>query len=226
MPNAIGEERTSPWLEAIAGIRSNRIPDWAPSPCRLPGPVTRYETCLRRVFTAATVSSTPFRAPVSVCGAGCACAGQAESGRLDVNTLGLWVFNVSSSSRTCACTCTCTRAHAHAHAHVHMHMHMQANTGIKKLFFLFSSKLAGGSRDLAAWRGVRPVLVHGPRAAAGRAPGGKMSVQLADSVAEEYLSISLSLYLSRSSKGEASSADNGAEHNPAPSPSGPPVTRS
>jgi hypothetical protein len=107
-----------------------------------------------------------------------------------------------------------------------MHMHMQANTGIKKLFFLFSSKLAGGSRDLAAWRGVRPVLVHGPRAAAGRAPGGKMSVQLADSVAEEYLSISLSLYLSRSSKGEASSADNGAEHNPAPSPSGPPVTRS
>ena len=87
---AIGEERTSPWLEAIAGIRSNRIPGWAPSPCRLPGPVTRCETCtcmhictcactcactctcLRRVFTAATVSSTPFRAPVSVCGAGCA----------------------------------------------------------------------------------------------------------------------------------------------------------
>ena len=28
----------------------------------------RYETCLRRVFTAATVSSTPFRAPVNVCG--------------------------------------------------------------------------------------------------------------------------------------------------------------
>ena len=39
---AIGEERTSPWLEAIAGIRSDRIPGWAPSPCRLPGPVTRY----------------------------------------------------------------------------------------------------------------------------------------------------------------------------------------
>jgi len=112
--------------------------------------------------------------------------------------------------------------HAHAHAHVHMHMHMQANTGVKKLFFLFSSKLAGGSRDLAAWRGVRPVLVHGPRAAAGRAPGGKMSVQLADSVAD-YLSI---YQWPRSSKGEASSADNGAEHNPAPSPSGPPVTRS
>ena len=30
MPSG-GEERTSPWLEAIAGIRSNRIPGWAPS---------------------------------------------------------------------------------------------------------------------------------------------------------------------------------------------------
>ena len=58
---AIGEDRTSPWLEAIAGIRGDHVPGWAPSPCRLPGPVTRYETCLRRVLTAATVSSTPFR---------------------------------------------------------------------------------------------------------------------------------------------------------------------
>ena len=39
---AIGEGRTSPRLRAIAGIRSDRIPGWAPSPCRLPGPVTRY----------------------------------------------------------------------------------------------------------------------------------------------------------------------------------------
>ena len=39
---AIGEDRTSPWLEAIAGIRSDHVPGWAPSPCRLPGPVTRY----------------------------------------------------------------------------------------------------------------------------------------------------------------------------------------
>ena len=50
---AIGEERTSPWLEAIAGIRQRPYPrlgspdrhpgissGWAPS--RLPGPVTRY----------------------------------------------------------------------------------------------------------------------------------------------------------------------------------------
>ena len=39
---AIGEGRTSPWLEAIAGIRGDHVPGWAPSPCRLPGPVTRY----------------------------------------------------------------------------------------------------------------------------------------------------------------------------------------
>ena len=33
---AIGEDRTSPWLEAIAGIRGDHVPGWAPSPCRLP----------------------------------------------------------------------------------------------------------------------------------------------------------------------------------------------
>jgi hypothetical protein len=89
---AIGEDRTSPWLEAIAGIRSDHVPGWAPSPCRLPGPVTRYGA----VVTA--TQARPFRAPVSVlCGAGCAGrsrggvrAGQSESGRLGVNTLGLW----------------------------------------------------------------------------------------------------------------------------------------
>ena len=52
---------------------SDRIPDWASSPCRLPGPVTRCETCLRRALTAATVSSTPFRAPK-------VCAGQSVPG--------------------------------------------------------------------------------------------------------------------------------------------------
>jgi hypothetical protein len=47
----IGEGRTSPWLEAIAGIRRRSYPRLgSPSPCRLPGPVTRYETCLRLVF--------------------------------------------------------------------------------------------------------------------------------------------------------------------------------
>jgi hypothetical protein len=32
---AIGEDRTSPWLEAIAGIRGDHVPGWAPRPCRL-----------------------------------------------------------------------------------------------------------------------------------------------------------------------------------------------
>ena len=68
----------------MQGSANDRIPGWAPSPCRLPGPVLRYgavfgtdfhrqcprligyETCLRRVFTAATVSSTPSRAPEKV----------------------------------------------------------------------------------------------------------------------------------------------------------------
>jgi hypothetical protein len=74
---AIGEDRTSPWLEAIAGIRQRSCPRLGSKPVPAPRTrylltSTRYETCLRRVFTAATVSSTPFRAPVSVCGAGCA----------------------------------------------------------------------------------------------------------------------------------------------------------
>jgi len=32
---AIGEDRTSPWLEAIAGIRGDHVPGWAPRLCRL-----------------------------------------------------------------------------------------------------------------------------------------------------------------------------------------------
>jgi hypothetical protein len=87
---AIGEERRKNghhpgWKPLIAGIRSDRIPGWAPSPCRLPGPVTRYGAVV-------TATQAPaFRAPVSVCGAGCAGrsrggvrAGQSESGRLGV----------------------------------------------------------------------------------------------------------------------------------------------
>jgi len=52
----------------------------------VPAPRTRYEVraSLRRVLTAATATSTPFRAPVSVCGAGCARAvGVRESGVLN-----------------------------------------------------------------------------------------------------------------------------------------------
>jgi len=79
---AIGEGRTSPWLEAIAGIRDDHVPGWAPSPCRLPGPVSypaRYEVRCGRDRD----SSTPFRAPVSVCGAGCA-------GRSARGAVGVW----------------------------------------------------------------------------------------------------------------------------------------
>ena len=61
-----------PGWKPLQGSASDHVPGWAPSPCRLPGPVPRYETCLRRVFTAATVSSTPSRAPEKVCGARCA----------------------------------------------------------------------------------------------------------------------------------------------------------
>ena len=58
---AIGEGRTSPWLEAIAGIRQRPYPRLGSKPVPAPRTrVTRYETCLRRVLTAATVSSTPL----------------------------------------------------------------------------------------------------------------------------------------------------------------------
>ena len=61
-----GKNEHHPGWKPLQGSASDRIPGWAPSPCRLPGPVPGYETCLRRVFTAATVSSTPSRAPENV----------------------------------------------------------------------------------------------------------------------------------------------------------------
>ena len=112
-----GKTGHHPGWKPLQGSASDRIPGWAPSPCRLPGPVTRYETCLRRVLMAATVSSTPFRAPVSVCGAGCAGrsrgevrAGQSESGHLGVNTLGLWGLLSFLKAKVCkSCgMCTCS----------------------------------------------------------------------------------------------------------------------
>ena len=71
---AIGEDRTSPWLEAIAGIRERSCPRLGSKP--VPAPRTRPEVpnetesprSIRRVFTDATVSSTPFRAPEKVVG--------------------------------------------------------------------------------------------------------------------------------------------------------------
>ena len=61
-----GKVAHHPGWKPLQGSASDHVPGWAPSPCRLPGPVPRYETCLRRVFTAATVSSTPSRAPEKV----------------------------------------------------------------------------------------------------------------------------------------------------------------
>ena len=61
-----GKNAHHPGWKPLQGSASNRVPGWAPSPCRLPGPDPRYETCLRRGFTAATVSSTPSRAPENV----------------------------------------------------------------------------------------------------------------------------------------------------------------
>jgi hypothetical protein len=91
-----GKNGHHPGWKPLQGSASDRIPGWAPSPCRLPGPVTRYETCLRRVLTAATVSSTPFRAPVKVCGA--RCAGEFSGKVLGVSFLVLssWVCLVLS----------------------------------------------------------------------------------------------------------------------------------
>ena len=47
---ASGKVGHHPGWKPLQGFAGDRIPGWAPSPCRLPGPVTRYETCLRLVF--------------------------------------------------------------------------------------------------------------------------------------------------------------------------------
>jgi hypothetical protein len=86
---AIGEGRTSPWLEAIAGIRQRPYPRLGSKP--VPAPRTRYEVrCgLRRGFSPAVYrdSSTPFPS-ASKYVRGSVCAGQSESGSLGVNTSG------------------------------------------------------------------------------------------------------------------------------------------
>ena len=48
---AIGEDRTSPRLGAMAGIRSGRIPGGLHALAWLPGPLTARERSARRVFT-------------------------------------------------------------------------------------------------------------------------------------------------------------------------------
>ena len=56
-----GKNAHHPGWKPLQGSANDRIPGWAPSPCRLPGPDPRYETCLRRVFTSATVWLLEFR---------------------------------------------------------------------------------------------------------------------------------------------------------------------
>ena len=72
---AIGEGRTSPRLEAIAGIRQRPCPRLAPSPCRLPGPIGRYGAVLPQVFTATAATQHP------PAGRQIWCAGQGARGR-------------------------------------------------------------------------------------------------------------------------------------------------
>ena len=87
----------------------------------VPAPRTRYE--VRDMFPSGSHRRDRLKHPLpsaSKCVRGGVCAGQAEPRRLDVNTLGLWVCNVSSSAEhaqhahvtcshvcTCACTCAC-----------------------------------------------------------------------------------------------------------------------
>jgi len=64
---AIGEDRTSPWLEAIAGIRERSCPRLGSKP--VPAPRTRPEVwCgLRHGFSPAVpATQAPFRAPENV----------------------------------------------------------------------------------------------------------------------------------------------------------------
>jgi hypothetical protein len=86
---AIGEGRTSPWLEAIAGIRQRPCPRLGSKP--VPAPRTRYEVrCgLRRGFSPAVSRLKHQLLPsASKCVRGSVCAGQSESGSLGVNTSG------------------------------------------------------------------------------------------------------------------------------------------
>ena len=98
-----------PGWKPLQGSANDHVPGWTPSPCRLPGPVPGYETCLRRVFTAATVSSTPSQrgmvrslrhgfspaVPVAVCkliGAGHTCVMQAKRQKQGIRHLFIFTF--------------------------------------------------------------------------------------------------------------------------------------
>ena len=73
--HAIGEGRTSPWLEAITGIRHDYVPGWVPSLCRLPGPVRRYVQKSPSGFHRHDCNKHPPGAP-DVCVRWAECVGQ------------------------------------------------------------------------------------------------------------------------------------------------------
>ena len=114
---AIGEGRTSPWLEAIAGIRQRSYPRLGSKP--VPAPRTRHEVraSLRRVLTAATATSTPFERQKM-------CAGQDVRGFFPSGSavssigaifgiLGSWEsWESSSRGSSSRESCRVTRVHA------------------------------------------------------------------------------------------------------------------
>ena len=67
---AIGEDRTSPRLEAIAGIRSDHVPGWLQARSGSPDPLEGTVRCSRRFSPRRPRLSTPRRAPDMVCGPG------------------------------------------------------------------------------------------------------------------------------------------------------------
>ena len=63
-----GKTGHHPGWKPLQGSASDRIPGWAPSPCRLPGPVPRYGAVFGTDFTGGARDSSkhPFRAPKKV----------------------------------------------------------------------------------------------------------------------------------------------------------------
>ena len=100
---AIGEGRTSPWLEAIAGIRQRPYPRLGSKP--VPAPRTRYE--VRDMSPSGSHRRDRLKHPLpsaSKCVRGIVCAGQSESGSLGVSTSGSgYLMSLLQQNMSCAC---------------------------------------------------------------------------------------------------------------------------
>jgi hypothetical protein len=60
-----GKDGHHPGWKPLQGSANDRIPGWAPSPCRLPGPVTRYGRCgIRRGFSPAVYRLPRLKHPL------------------------------------------------------------------------------------------------------------------------------------------------------------------